>query len=148
MSNLSVPAIAAANTELYLGGPTSPPSYVLQGRVGDLKFNGVTVDMVDVSNQASPAHRMLGTLLKIGDLTFNLYWEPASTQDETLFTIILTTPPALQQWEVIWPDGTSWAFNGYLSKFTPDATITKALVAACTITVDNTISVTYGAGPT
>lgn len=150
MSSLALPAIASFNTELFLGGPTSPPAYVLQGRIGDIKFNGVAIDMVDVSNQTSTAHRMLGTLLKSGALTFTLYWEPAVTQDETLFNIIITAPPALQQWKVIWSssvDGTAWLFNGYLSKFTPDASIGKALTAACEITIDNSISVVYGPGP-
>jgi len=150
MSTLALPAIASFNTSLYLGGPTSPPSYVLQGRIGDIKFNGVSIDMVDVSNQTSTAHRMLGTLLKSGALTFTLYWEPAATQDQTLFNIIITAPPALQQWKVIWAlgvDGTAWLFNGYLSKFTPDASIAKALTCACEITIDNAISVVYGAGP-
>src|ERR1035441_7509454 len=66
---------------------------------------GVSIDMVDVSNQTSTAHRMLGTLLKTGDMTFTLYWEPASTQDNALFNIILTAPPPLEAWELVWPDG-------------------------------------------
>ena len=150
MSSLALPAIATFNTSLYLGGPMSPPSYVLQGRIGNIKFAGVAIDMVDVSNQTSTAHRMLGTLLKSGDLTFDLYWEPASTQDIALFALIITAPPALQQWKVTWAlgtDGTQWIFNGYLSKFTPDASIGKALVAACTISIDNSITVVAGAGP-
>jgi hypothetical protein len=104
--------------------------------------------MVDVSNQTSSAHRMLGTLLKSGDLNFTLYWEPAATQDQTLFDIIVTAPPPLCAWLVTWPDGTTWAFNGYLSKFTPDSTIAKALTAACTISIDNSIVVVFGPGPT
>ena len=150
MSSLALPAIATFNTSLYLGGPTSPPSYVLQGRIGNIKFAGVAIDMVDVSNQTSTAHRMLGTLLKSGDLTFDLYWEPASTQDIALFALIITAPPALQQWKVTWAlgtDGTQWLFNGYLSKFTPDASVGKALTASCTISIDNSITVVAGAGP-
>src|SRR5580704_5171595 len=136
MGALVLPAISSFDTQLLWGGPTSPPSYQLIGRLGDIKFNGVAIDMVDVSNQTSTAHRMLGTLLKTGALTANHYWEPMSTQDQALFGIIITAPPALQQWEVIWPDGTIWTFNGYLSKWTPDASIGKALVAAIEITID------------
>lgn len=143
MSSLVLPAIAAANTQLYLGGSMSPPTYVLQGRIGDIKWNGVAIDMVDVSNQSSTAHRMLGTLLKTGAMTFVLYWEPSQTQDETLFTIIITAPPALQQWKIVWPDGTAWFFNAYLSKFPPDASIGKALMATCELTVDDSITVIY-----
>jgi len=151
MSTLAMPAISSFNTQLFLGGPTSPPSYVLQGRIGNIKFGGVAIDMVDVSNQTSTAHRQLGTLLKSGELTFDLYWEPASTQDQTLFNLIIAAPPALQQWKVVFAagtDNTAWLFNGYLSKFPADASIGKALMApGTTISIDNDIRVVYGAGP-
>ena len=84
MSSLALPAIASFNSQLWLGGPTSPPSYVLLARIGDVKFNGLAIDTVDVSNQTSRAHRKLGTLLNPGDLTFMLYIEPSSTQDSAL----------------------------------------------------------------
>ena len=141
MAALNVPALASAHTKLYLGGATSPPSYVFQFRMGDIKFNGVSIDMVDVSNQESTAHRMLGTLLKTGDMTAKLFWEPAQAEDLALFAIVITSPPPLEQWVVEWPDGTVWAFNGYLSKFAPDASIAKELSAAITISVDGSITV-------
>jgi hypothetical protein len=151
MASLALPAISSYNSQLYLGGPTSPPSYVLQARIGNIKFAGIAIDVVDVSNQTSQAHRMLATLLKPGDLTFDLYWEPAATQDMTLFNLVLAAPPVLQQWKVVLAagtDGTALLFNGYLSKFPIDASIGKALIATgCAITIDNTISVVYGVGP-
>ena len=150
MSALALPAIASYNTQLYLGGPTSPPSYVLQARIGNVKFAGMTIDMVDVSNQTSTAHRMLGTLLKPGDVTFDLFVEPASAQDQTLIDLIITAPPALQQWKIVTAagvDGTAFLFNGYLSAFPLDASIGKALTVACKISIDNNVTVVFGAGP-
>lgn len=84
---------------------------------------------------------MLGTLLKTGDMTAKLFWEPAQAEDLALFAIVITSPPPLEQWVVEWPDGTVWAFNGYLSKFAPDASIAKELSAAITISVDGSITV-------
>ena len=150
MAALALPAIASYNTQLYLGGPTSPPSYVLQARIGNVKFAGMTIDMVDVSNQTSTAHRMLGTLLKPGDVTFDLFVEPASAQDQTLIDLIITAPPALQQWKIVTSagvDGTAFLFNGYLSQFPLDASIGKALTVACKISIDNNVTVVFGAGP-
>ena len=151
MSTLALPAISSFNTQLWLGGPTSPPSYVLQGRIGNIKFGGIAIDIVDVSNQTSTAHRKLGTLLNPGDLTFDLFWEPSSTQDQTMFNLIVAAPPQLQQWKVVYAagtDGAAWIFNGYLAKFPADASIGKALMApGTTIAIDGSISVTYGAGP-
>lgn len=146
MAALIVPGVASFNTELYLGGPTSPPSYVLQARIGNIKFGGVAIDVVDVSNQTSTAHRKLATLLNPGDMTFDLYWEPQDSQDMTLFDLMTTAPPALQQWKVVWVAGTvnatTWLYNGYLTKFPADATIAKALMApGCAITIDGAITV-------
>ena len=148
MSSLALPAISSFNTQLWLGGPTSPPSYVLQDRIGNLSFNGIAIDMVDVSNQTSQFHRMLGTLGKIGDLVFDLYYEPKQTQDVTLLELMLTMPPALQQWKVILAesvDGSGLFFNGYLSKFPIKADIGKALIVpGCTISVDNGLTFVAG----
>jgi hypothetical protein len=150
MASLALPAIASYNSQLYLGGPTSPPTYVLQARIGNIKFAGMTIDMVDVSNQTSTAHRMLGTLLKPGDVTFDLYTEPATAQDQALLELVLTAPPALQQWKIVLAagtDGTALLFNGYLSKYPLDASIGKALTVPCTISIDNNVTVVFGGGP-
>lgn len=150
MSALALPAIASFNSQLYLGGPTSPPSYTLLARIGDIKFAGLAIDMVDVSNQTSVAHRMLGTLLKPGDLTFNLYLEPGSTQDTELINVLFTAPPPLQQWKVVvaaGTDGSSLLFNGYLSAMPIDLSIGKAVTVACKISIDNTVTFISGGGP-
>lgn len=143
MGALALPAIASFNTTLYLGGPTSPPTYVAQGRVGNLKFGGVAIDTVDVSNQTSTAHRLLATLLKTGDMTFDLFWEP--TSDAALFALVVAAPPVLQQWKVAWVLGSSynvnWYFNAYLSKFAPTSDVGKSLIAACTLSIDGSISI-------
>ncbi len=149
MSSLALPAIASFNSELYWGGPTSPPDYILQARIGNIDFAGIAIDMVDVSNQTSTAHRMLGTLLKSGDLNFDIYLEPAQTQDTELFELILTAPPALQQWKVVLAsavDGSALIFNGYLSKFPIKADIGKALITTGTITIDDSITFVPGMG--
>ena len=150
MSSLALPAIATFNSQLWLGGPTSPPSYTLLARIGDIKFADLAIDMVDVSNQTSVAHRMLGTLLKSGDLTFNLYLEPATAQDTGLLDILLTAPPALQQWKVVvaaGTDGSQLLFNGYLSAMPIDLSIGKVVTVQCKISIDNTVTFVAGAGP-
>lgn len=141
---LVVPAYPSQNTRLYLGGPLSPPDYVFQGRMGNIKFAGVSVDTVDVSNQESDFHRWLATVGNIGDMTADFFWEPDQDQDMELFAMILTRPAPLEQWKVVWPIPTgvyAWAFNGYLTKFAPDSSISKALMAPITIKVDNGITV-------
>ena len=139
---LIVPAYAAANTLLFLGTEASPSVFTSNlDRIGDIKLNGVSLDMVDVSNQESTAHRVLGTLKKLGDLTFNYYWEPDQAQDQELFAVY--EAGQLRSWQLQWPNGTLWLFNAYLSKFAPDASIAKALMAPSTLSVDGDVVVIY-----
>ena len=142
MSSLVVPAYPSAGTLLYLGGSTSVPTYVLQGRCGDIKFAGIGRDVVDVSNQESLGHRLLACLFKAGDLTANFYWEPDQTQDQALFGLVLSGD--LVQWAVKWPVPSpatyAWYFNGYVTKFAADATIGKSLMAPLTISIDDIVT--------
>ncbi len=141
---LPEPAIASANTKLYLGTDASPSVFsAFIGRLGNIDFGGVSVDMVDVSNQESVAHRMLGTLLKVGSMTATLFWEPSAAQDQELFGLVIEAPPPLRSWQLTWPDGTSWLFNAYASKFAPKADIGKELNAAFELTIDDGITAVY-----
>lgn len=143
-SALTLPAIASANTLLYLGTAASPSVFTnFLGRLGNIDFNGVAIDMVDVSNQESIAHRVLGTLLKSGDLTFMLFWEPTSVQDKALFALLFSAPPPLRSWQLVWPDGSMWLFNAYFSSATPKADIGKELNATCKLSIDDQIVPVY-----
>lgn len=144
MSVLPVPAIASANTRLFLGTAVSPSvfsGYI--GRLGNIQFGGVSVDVVDVSNQESVAHRMLGTLLKVGDMTATLFWEPSEADDQELFGLVISTPPPLRSWKLEWPDGSSWLYNAYVTQFAPKADIGKELNTAFKLTVDDGIVAVY-----
>lgn len=141
---LPVPAIASANTLLYLGTDVSPSifsNYI--GRLGNIQFNGVKVDTVDVSNQESIAHRVLGTLLKSGDLTAVLFWEPSSVQDQELFALVITAPPPLRSWQLVWPDGSAWLFNAYATSFAPKSDIGKELNTNFMLSIDDSIVPVY-----
>jgi hypothetical protein len=140
----NVPADASFNTRLYLGGTSSPAVFTTPlDRVGNIDFPGMAQDVVDVSNQTSPAHRKLATLLNPGDCTFVYYYQPGGTQDQTLLELNITAPPPLAAWQVEYNDGTIFSFLGYLSKFPVKADIGKALEVACTITIDGAITPTY-----
>lgn len=142
MPVLSVPAIASANTLLFLGTDASPSVFTTHfSRLGDITGPNTSVAIVDVSNQESVARRKLATLLDSGSLTANLYWEPTNVQDEELFTIYQTAPPVLRSYQVQWPDGQVWLFNAYISKFSPSSKIAGALVSAIEFTIDGQIVV-------
>lgn len=139
---LTVPARASQDTLLYLGTSGSPSNFgAALGRLGNIEFGGISIDVVDVSNQESTAHRKLGTLLNSNDMTAMLFWDPSVAQDDELFELIITAPPELRSWKVVWAGGLkTWYFNGYLTKFPAKADIGKELNAALTITIDGTIT--------
>jgi hypothetical protein len=139
MPTLPVPAIAAANTLLYLGTDASPSVFGSPiARLGGIKV--VTkVGVVDVSNQNSVARRKLATLIDNGPLTADYYWEPEQVQDFTLFSLITAAPPVLRSWQLVWPDGRTWLFAAYLTNFSPDAPIAGALKVAFELTIDGQI---------
>ena len=139
---LPVPALAAAQTLLFLGTDASPSVFTAHfSRIGDVNGPSTSVAVVDVSNQESVARRKLATLLDSGMVTFNLYWEPESVQDQALFAVYQTAPPVLRSYKIQWPDGQVWLFAGYLTKFAPASKIAGALVSACEIVIDNQILV-------
>ena len=141
---LTVPAFASQNTLLYLGSDASPSVFTTYiGRLGNIDGPNSSIAVVDVSNQESGARRKLATLKDEGQITANLFWEPSQTEDEALYTLFATVPPPLRSWQIQWPDGTLWLFNGYLSKFAPKADIAKELNAAITIDIDDVIQVIY-----
>lgn len=141
MPTLPMPAVASADTLLFLGTDASPSVFGANiGRLGNIDFAGVAIDMTDVSNQESTAHRQLGTLLKSGDLTATLMWIPGQTDDDALFELAVTAPPVLRSWCISWAGGLKkWYFSAYLSKFTPKADIGKELSAAITVSIDDSI---------
>ena len=136
-----MPADASADTLLFLGTDASPSVFSsFLARVGDIASTS-SIAVVDVSNQNSVARRKLATLLDSGNITFNLYWQPTSVQDEALLALYHTAPPVLRSWEIQWPDGQQWFFAAYLTKFAPAAKIADALRSACELTIDNQILV-------
>lgn len=142
MPILTVPAEAAADTLLYLGTDASPSVFTsFIGRLGDISGPNTSVAIVDVSNQESKARRKLGTLLDSGTVTANLYWVPSDAQDASLFDIYRSTPPVLRSYQMVWPDGVTWLFAAYISKWSPASKIADALRTAIEFTIDGEIEV-------
>lgn len=142
MPVLPTPAIASQNTLLYLGTDASPSVFSAAiDRLGNIKFSNKR-DVVDVSNQTSHSRRKLATLLDNGALTADYYFEPTQSQDEDLFALYQAAPAVLRSWRCTFPDGQNWLFAGWLTKFTPDASIGGALKCAFEVTIDGDITVT------
>ena len=139
---LTVPAIAANNTLLYLATVDSPATFGSAiARLGDLSATN-SVKTVDVSNQGSGWIRRLATIHDGGTVTVPLFWEPDQTTDAALIAVYAATPPALHAYMITWPDGVDWHFNAYITKWTVKAPVEGALTADLEFTIDGTVAFT------
>lgn len=147
-------ALAAINTLLSIGNGASPEVYNVIANVGDLTGPGIMADVVDVTSHSTgvPWRQKITTLRDGGDISLPLFfipWSPGSGgvpntpygHDEAtgllgqLVNAVPGTPPS--QFSLEFPDGlgTTYFFNGYVSKFNIKAPVAGVLTADVTITI-------------
>lgn len=135
----SVPAEAGNNTLLFLGSNVSPSVFTtFLARLGDITTTQ-SVKTVDVTNQQANWTRKLATIHDGGTVSVPLYWLPSDTGDQALIAVYATTPPALRAYQLQWPDGHSWFFNAYISKWAVKAPVQGALTAELEFTIDGIV---------
>jgi hypothetical protein len=141
--NQSAGGLQAVGTILYYGAGGSPTTYKPVGNVGNIKWP-LSVKTADVTNQGTNWTRSIPTLFEGGVMTCDLHWIPGSTGSDSSgafgggFTSGLGsvfTQGIVAPWKLIFPDGTTQYFTGYISKFPIDANLEKDLMVAMEITV-------------
>lgn len=139
MSILNVPAEAGNGTLLYLGSDASPSVFSdFIARLGDITTSQ-SVKTVDVSNQQSNWIRRLATIHDGGTVTVPLFWMPDDPGDEALIAVYAEAPPVLRSYQLLWPDGTPWFFNAYITKWAAKAPVEGALTADLEFTIDGEV---------
>jgi hypothetical protein len=139
MSILNVPAEAGNGTLLYLGSDASPSVFSdFIARLGDITTSQ-SVKTVDVSNQQSNWIRRLATIHDGGTVTVPLFWMPNDAGDEALIAVYAEAPPVLRSYQLVWPDGTPWFFNAYITKWAAKAPVEGALTADLEFTIDGEV---------
>lgn len=148
--------IPAINTLLKVGNGASPEVYSTIANVGDITGPGLSSTVVDVTSHSTgnPWREKLITLLDNGDITFPLFFVPASDGPPVgtdpfghspqggvlaLFTSrgqggVAGVP---YNFALEYPDGlgTTDYFTGFVSKFSEKAAVAGVLMADVTITL-------------
>lgn len=136
---LPVPAIGGNNTLLFLGSPASPSIFLdFIARLGDIA-SSTSVKTVDVSNQNTAWVRKLATIADGGTVTVPLFWLPSDTDDQALIDVFVAKQ--LRSYQLQWPDGKSWFFNAYITKWATKAPVEGALTADLEFTIDGIVQV-------
>ena len=132
---------AAVGTILSLGTVGSPTTYLPIGNMGNIKWN-LKVKTADVTNQGTNWTRAIPTLYEGGTITGDLHFVPNSANTATIeghsFATGLGsvfTQGTIAPWKLVFPDGTTWYLNGFITDFPIDANLEKDLMCAITITV-------------
>ena len=111
-------------------------------QVLDLSGPSLSLDTTDVTthDSASGFEEVVATVLRSGDGTINIVYDPAAdTHDATAGAGLLSRLEGkiYTNFSLVFPDtgSTTWAFDGYVTGFNPDAAHDGALTASLSIKV-------------
>lgn len=134
-------ALAAINTLLQLGSQGCPQTFTTVANVGDLTGPSISGNVVDVTSHSTevPWRQKIVTLLDAGEITFPLFFIPASTgaagHGATSGLLEAFTSRELRRWALVFPDAaaTTWYFDAYLTRFSMTAAVAGVETAQCTL---------------
>ncbi len=139
----------AINTLFKIANEGSPLTFNVIANVGDLTGPTMSGAVVDVTSHstATPWRQKIVTLLDNGDITLPLYFIPSSAGSDgtpntpeghngTNGLLSVFTSRQLREYALTFPDaaGTTWYFQGYITKFSMTAKVAGVLEATCTFT--------------
>lgn len=132
-------AIASWGTLLKVGDGAAPiENFTTILQVQDLTPPAVTTLMEDATSHDSTEGwtETRPTNLEAGDITFGVLYVPtAATHDAGTGLIADQVAKTLRNFQLIYPDTTTWSFSAYVIKFAPKAPVKGLLKADVTLDV-------------
>lgn len=138
---MSIPrAVAAINTLLQYGDGASPETFVTIANVSSINGPSFSLTVQDVTSHSTgyPWRDKFPTLLDAGDLTFDLFWDPADPAHETVFGFFVnrtTLDLRLKFPADSNAQSKTYSFQGFFSKWGGTEKVDDVIRAACTITL-------------
>lgn len=78
----------------------------------------------------------VGGLKDGGEVTFDVVYDPTgATHDGSTGLVALADSGEVKGWQVLWPGGVAWTFDGIVTKLEPKAPMADALTADVTIKI-------------
>lgn len=132
-------AIPGIGVVLEKGNGGSPEAFVTLAEVRDISGPQLRTDVVDVTNQSSPAQteEVLATLKRLGECTFDINWVPSNpTHNGTTGLLADWFNRTKRHFRTTWPDGiTVWRFTAFVTQLSPTAPVADALRQSVTLRV-------------
>jgi len=138
-------AVESMGIQLQRGNGASPESFTTIAEVKDISGPEITLDTLDVTTHSSSGHyeEVIPTILRSGEVTFDVNWVPADATHQGLitdrdnrtkrtFTMIMTDP------------GTAtWTFAAYVTKFAVAGPVVGVLGGSITLKITGQPTLTY-----
>src|SRR4026207_1620750 len=135
---MSAAALPAMNTLFQLGTASSPTGYTTIANVSSINGLKLSATIVDVTSHSTgePWRQKIPTLLDAGDITFDLFLIPdEATHDGTTGILSFFSGRSLMQARLVFPDATTWTFEGYVTGMPMTANVDGVLTANVTFTI-------------
>lgn len=126
-------------TLLKLGDAATSESFTTIAEVRDIKGPGLALDTEEMTNHSSTEgwEESIGTILKGGDVTFDVNWLPANTTQSFTTSGLLKdmTARTLRNFQLVVPAAATltWTFAAIVTKFQPDLPVKGAQRASVTL---------------
>lgn len=127
-------------TLLKLGDGATSEAFTSIAEVRDIKGPGISLDTEEMTNHTSSTdgwEESIGTILKGGDVTFEVNWLPANvTQSFTTSGLLKDlVGRTLRNFQLVVPAASTltWTFAAIVTKFQPDLPVKGAQRASVTL---------------
>lgn len=107
---------------------------------------GLSLDTEDVTthNQATAWEEVVGTILRSGEVTLDLVYDPGDTTHQDLLAEYESKSEAAYSLKFPDADHTAWSFNALVTGFEPDAPVDGALTASATLKITGEVLLNSG----
>jgi hypothetical protein len=137
---MTSPALAAYSTQLKRGDAATPEVFTLIAEVGDIEGPTLSSNMEEVTSHSSGGtYESIPTIQTLGKIKFPVNFVPTNaTHSYSAGLVKDWKNRTLRNFQMIWPDGTIWAFAAYVAEVAMKAGVKPALSADVTLEVEAT----------
>lgn len=130
-------AIPSYNTILKRGDGATPEVFTAVAKMGDISGPNLEAQTEDATiHDATGYAQVIPTILDGGELSFPIDYTPTDgTHSAATGLIYDWKNRLLKNYQMVWPDATTWTFPCYITKFSAKAPVKGKLTADVTLKI-------------
>lgn len=133
---------SANNTKIYYKGAGATTQFVEIPNLMDVPEFGGAPEKIDVTTLSDKVKKFIPGIIDMGDLVFKFLYDNSTATSNYRVLKNLQDTKAATDFKITYPDGTSHAFNAYVSVKMDEGSINGALTFSCTMAMQSDITVT------